>query len=202
MLYIIRHGETVWNAEKRMQGHHDSPLTLKGVAQAEHYAKILTHHIDKNDNINKHNIENFDFVVSPLGRTQRTAQIVLDSLNLKKDIISEPLAKERNHGIWEGQSCTVIAEHYKKQQDQWNYRSENEESREMFYNRVYKLFNKYKNKKTILITHGGVSLFLRAIVGKTNKNFDEIVEKHGQHKQDEIFLVENNKDVKRLKLEL
>ena len=34
MIYIIRHGETVWNLAKRKQGNLDSPLTLKGLEQA------------------------------------------------------------------------------------------------------------------------------------------------------------------------
>ena len=33
-IYLLRHGETVWNRAKRLQGHKDTPLTLKGVQQA------------------------------------------------------------------------------------------------------------------------------------------------------------------------
>ena len=40
-LYILRHGETVWNAENRLQGHFDSPLTARGRAQAEAQNAIL-----------------------------------------------------------------------------------------------------------------------------------------------------------------
>ena len=33
-VYLVRHGETQWNAERRIQGQSDSPLTEKGVQQA------------------------------------------------------------------------------------------------------------------------------------------------------------------------
>ncbi|MFC1659772.1 histidine phosphatase family protein [Pseudomonadota bacterium] len=195
MLYIVRHGETVWNKEGKIQGQCDSPLTSKGIEQAKHYSKILTYHVMKD-----HNIGDFDFVVSPLQRTQHTAKIILDSLGLKKKIVLEPLAKEKNNGIWEGKHYTIFEEHYSKQQDKWNYQHKDEESQEIFYNRVNKLLTKYKNKKTILVTHGGVSLYLRAIITRTNKNFDEMVSQHGWQRQDEIFHVKNNVDVIKLKI--
>ncbi|MCB2120639.1 MAG: histidine phosphatase family protein, partial [Rhodobacteraceae bacterium] len=40
-LYVLRHGETVWNAEGRMQGTLDSPLTERGCAQARRQGEIL-----------------------------------------------------------------------------------------------------------------------------------------------------------------
>ncbi|MBM4206385.1 MAG: histidine phosphatase family protein, partial [Gammaproteobacteria bacterium] len=40
-LYIIRHGETYWNAEQRMQGRLDSPLNPRGLEQAERHAETL-----------------------------------------------------------------------------------------------------------------------------------------------------------------
>lgn len=43
-LYLIRHGETEWNKQKRIQGQLDSPLTRKGIAGTKELAKKL-HHI-------------------------------------------------------------------------------------------------------------------------------------------------------------
>jgi len=42
-LHLVRHGETVWNQEHRMQGHQDSPLSQKGVLQARQLAEHLQH---------------------------------------------------------------------------------------------------------------------------------------------------------------
>ncbi|HWE75540.1 MAG TPA: histidine phosphatase family protein [Stellaceae bacterium] len=40
-IYLVRHGETVWNAEGRFQGQQDSPLTRNGIAQAQQIGKCL-----------------------------------------------------------------------------------------------------------------------------------------------------------------
>ena len=40
-IYIVRHGETKWNVKQLMQGHKDSPLTEKGIEQAEEIKKEL-----------------------------------------------------------------------------------------------------------------------------------------------------------------
>jgi broad specificity phosphatase PhoE len=41
-LWLIRHGETTWNAEKRIQGHMDSPLSVLGIRQVNALAKRLS----------------------------------------------------------------------------------------------------------------------------------------------------------------
>ncbi len=66
-VYLVRHGETVWNAARRIQGQSDSPLTDKGEQQAHQVgerAKSLgiTH-----------------VIASDLGRTRRTAEIIADA---------------------------------------------------------------------------------------------------------------------------
>lgn len=62
-LYLMRHGQTLWNAEGRMQGKLDSPLTALGIAQAEAQARLIA------------GIEAHRFA-SPQGRAQQTARIV------------------------------------------------------------------------------------------------------------------------------
>lgn len=61
-VYLVRHGETQWNAERRIQGQSDSPLTAKGEQQAMQVATRakelgITH-----------------IISSDLGRTRRTAK--------------------------------------------------------------------------------------------------------------------------------
>jgi probable phosphoglycerate mutase len=62
-LYLMRHGQTVWNAEGRMQGKLDSPLTDLGIAQAQAQARLIA------------GVEARRFA-SPQGRAQQTARIV------------------------------------------------------------------------------------------------------------------------------
>lgn len=66
-LYILRHGETEWNAQGRMQGALNSPLTAAGKAQAQRQAEILAS-ID---------LDGFDILSSPQGRAFETAAIAL-----------------------------------------------------------------------------------------------------------------------------
>ena len=66
-LYILRHGETLWNAEGRMQGVLNSPLTDAGRAQAARQAEILAG-VD---------LSGFDVLSSPQGRAFETAAIAL-----------------------------------------------------------------------------------------------------------------------------
>jgi broad specificity phosphatase PhoE len=66
-LYILRHGETAWNAENRMQGALNSPLTLEGIAQAERQNEIMQA-ID---------LSGFVTLCSPQGRAFQTAGIAL-----------------------------------------------------------------------------------------------------------------------------
>ena len=41
MIYLLRHGETLWNRDGRQQGQRDSPLTRGGIAQAEAMGRRL-----------------------------------------------------------------------------------------------------------------------------------------------------------------
>ncbi len=63
-LYLMRHGQTVWNAEGRMQGRLDSPLTPLGVAQARRQAWLVR------------DLTGMSYYASTAGRARQTAQIV------------------------------------------------------------------------------------------------------------------------------
>jgi probable phosphoglycerate mutase len=95
-IHIVRHGETQWNVEGRMQGHLDSPLTELGRSQARQVR-------DK--------IEQIDVVYSsPSVRAVETAEIILNGTQQPINII--PDLKEINLGIWEGMHKTSVeAEH-------------------------------------------------------------------------------------------
>jgi len=92
-IYLLRHGETDWNAAGRLQGHVDIPLNQNGIRQIENAAATLTKLNPCIDTI----------ISSPLLRAQKSAEIVAGKLNLKKtDIITEPLFIERSFGGGEG----------------------------------------------------------------------------------------------------
>ncbi len=90
LLYVIRHGETSWNKERKMQGFQGSDLNENGVRLAEVTAEGLK------------DVE-FDLcITSPLIRARHTAEIIMKDRN--KPIIEEDRLKELNFGAWEGRS--------------------------------------------------------------------------------------------------
>jgi probable phosphoglycerate mutase len=89
-LYILRHGETEWNAENRMQGELNSPLTPKGEMDATHQGKILAG-LD---------LTGFSFVCSPQGRAFQTAGIAL--ARIADHVRTDDRLREIGVGDWSG----------------------------------------------------------------------------------------------------
>lgn len=70
MIYLVRHGQTEFNRERRIQGHNDSPLTELGVRQARAVGRLLRDLI--------RDPAGWRIVSSPLGRAHATAEIIAD----------------------------------------------------------------------------------------------------------------------------
>ncbi|AHG21110.1 phosphoglycerate mutase [Chania multitudinisentens RB-25] len=103
-VYLVRHGETEWNAARRIQGQSDSPLTAKGEYQAQRVAKRVC-------------LEGITHVItSDLGRTRRTAQIIADACGC--DVINDARLRELHMGVLEERlidSLTPQEEQWRKQ---------------------------------------------------------------------------------------
>lgn len=89
-LYILRHGQTIWNAEHRIQGRLDSPLTEVGRAQAGAQRDIL----------GGRDLSGYQAFTSPQGRAFHTASIALEGLFAS--IHTDPRLSEISVGLWEG----------------------------------------------------------------------------------------------------
>ena len=89
-LYILRHGETVWNAENRMQGGLNSPLTEKGRAQAARQAELLA----------ALDLQGFAAICSPQGRAFETAAIAV--ARHIPTIRTDDRLREIGVGEWQG----------------------------------------------------------------------------------------------------
>jgi broad specificity phosphatase PhoE len=100
-IYYVRHGETVWNAERRWQGRKDSPLTEAGREHARANAGTLLAAAP--------DIRALPFVSSPLGRARETMHIIRECLDLPRDgyTVDERLA-ELGFGGWEGMTAKEI----------------------------------------------------------------------------------------------
>lgn len=96
-LILIRHGETLWNTERRMQGQNDSPLTERGVWQARKLGERL-----KSLPISK-------LYSSDLPRARLTAQHIADATG--HAIIDDARLRERHFGIFEGMTRAEMEQH-------------------------------------------------------------------------------------------
>lgn len=105
LLYLARHAETVFNAAGRMQGARvNTPLTRRGIAQAEDMGAALAAHFGPKPDL--------DLWASPAGRTQQTAAIVAEHLgHAYFDVRMDERLIEIGVGSWEGRYyADIVAE--------------------------------------------------------------------------------------------
>ena len=148
---VVRHGETIWNTQKRLQGHQDSPLTPLGLQQADAVAERLT-------------TEKFDALYSSdLPRAIRTAETI--AKRIAHTILPDPRLRERNYGLFEGLTTVEIAERFPKDYQRFlarerDYQIPSGESLADKYRRVIAciedLASRHPEQRVIIVTHGGV----------------------------------------------
>ena len=159
MIYFVRHGQTDWNKIGRMQGHKDTELNDEGKNQAQ----ILK---EKLKGIK------FDKVFSsPLKRAKETAQIISE-----QEIVFDDRLKERWNGELEGKIKTEI-EVFPDFNDPNDTRF-GIEPLNSFKSRIHSFVDeimvKYKNKNVLVVTHGGVCMYVRFYFeGEPNGDFYE-----------------------------
>ena len=93
-LLLIRHGETLWNQQGRMQGQNDSPLTPLGLTQARQLGKRLA------------TVSFTTLYSSDLGRAHQTARCIADATG--HEIVADERLRERHFGIFEGMTNNEI----------------------------------------------------------------------------------------------
>lgn len=96
--YLVRHGQTTWNLERRLQGQLDSPLTRDGIRQASAMAARLQ------------DLGIRTVCSSPLGRALRTAVIIADEIGA--DLVEVPELAELHHGDMAGLTWAEIDERH------------------------------------------------------------------------------------------
>ncbi len=155
-ILLIRHGETAWNAVRRLQGHTDIPLSPAGERQAEALARALA-------------AEPLDAIVSSdLGRALQTAQ-ALAARHPHLALHTDPGLRERGYGAFEGLLYTEIAERYPVEFAEWQARDvdavmpaggRTAESFRQFYQRcqdgIARWAAHYPQHTIAIVAHGGV----------------------------------------------
>lgn len=113
MILLVRHGETFWNKERRIQGRTESDLTPLGERQAAVVASLVADLVAREP-------ARFRLISSPIGRARRTADAIARATRLPVEL-DERLV-ELGCGEWEGQLHADISqrnpEHYARE---WVY---------------------------------------------------------------------------------
>lgn len=156
LMYVIRHGETDYNKEGRMQGSQDIPLNSTGLEQANANGLRLADHLGSE-------LAAFDFVSSPLGRTRQTMEIIRLAAGLEPDAYRVDCDLiEICFGDWEGftmrQLRNISPEDVEaRDRDKWRYRppGKRAESYEMITDRVERFLGKV-DRPTVCVAHGGI----------------------------------------------
>jgi len=160
MIYLVRYGETVWNSERRMQGHADSPLTPRGLDQVRANTATLAREIEDPGR--------FAQVASPLGRAWQSAVIVAGGLGLDPRAIAfDDRLKEHSFGALEGRTMDEIEAGDpgfwdRRAADRWDWRAPGGESYALLDRRVGAwLAEQPSDADLIVVCHGMVSRVLR-----------------------------------------
>lgn len=155
-ILLIRHGETAWNAVRRLQGHIDIPLNAEGERQAAALARALAG-------------EKLDAIVSSdLQRAMQTARAVAaqhNGLALRTD----PQLRERAYGVFEGMLYQDIQDEYPADFALWQARDieatmphgdRMAESFRQFYERaidaLHDVAARHAGQTVAVVAHGGV----------------------------------------------
>jgi broad specificity phosphatase PhoE len=156
---LLRHGESVGNAESRWQGQADFPLTDRGREQARALAaRWLREKVQ------------FDHVISsPLSRARETAEIIASELNLKVE--HEPLWLERDNGEFSGLTAQEVRQNFSHPDFYSPYDpvgSDGEGDWELFLRAGQALHSLLKREpaRYLIVSHGGLlNQFMHAVVG-------------------------------------
>ena len=98
-IIFLRHGETDWNAEARLQGQQDTPLNARGRDQARSVGRALRDWFRAGGP----DIGALDFIASPLSRTRETMELARESMGLPPgEYSTDPRLIELSFGRWEG----------------------------------------------------------------------------------------------------
>ena len=165
-LIFVRHGETTYNAEGRLQGQLDTPLNARGRGQARAVGgtlrSLLGSEIDRLD-------EAQAFFASPLKRARETMDIARDAMGLKPGRYHlDPVLKELSFGVWEGLTWPEIEVKDAKglrarREDRWAFVPEGGESYAMLAERLRPWLDTLR-EHAFVISHGGVARVLMALI--------------------------------------
>jgi probable phosphoglycerate mutase len=165
-IYYIRHGETDWNVEGRLQGGIDTPLNDLGRTQAAHAGGILLDLFARNGRA----ASSLAFVASPLQRARHTMDLVRNALGLPPgDYALDDRLREIGYGHWEGSTLAQArASHSEvyasRERDKWDALPPGGESYASVQIRMHDWYDSLK-ADTVAVAHGGTARALMVALG-------------------------------------
>jgi broad specificity phosphatase PhoE len=166
ILYFVRHGETDWNLERRLQGQHDIPLNALGRTQAQRCGAILHDLLAGSGRP----ADEYDYLSSPLGRARETMELMRAALGLDPGRYrTDARLMEMSFGRWEGftfaelqaREANALAA---RERDKWGFVLPGGESYAQLEVRVRAWYESVE-RETVVSAHGGVCRALIAHLG-------------------------------------
>ena len=155
-IFLVRHGETEWNRARRYQGWSDSPLTARGIAQAEaigHRLRALPEAADA------------EIVASPIGRARRTAEIIALCLERTAPPRFDERLREISLGSWDGLDRREVRSRMGAGfvEFEWYFRTPDGETYDGFAARIAAWLAEAGDGPVIVVCHGVVTRVLRGL---------------------------------------
>jgi probable phosphoglycerate mutase len=148
-IHLVRHGETDWNVERRLQGWTDIPLNATGIRQARAAALALAGRPIG------------AVISSDLSRARETAELIAAEAGVA--VVTDPALRERNYGVAEGQLNSALEVEFDGGLgERWadpDFSFEGGETRREVYLRLgtflTELLASPPPQETVLVSHGG-----------------------------------------------
>jgi broad specificity phosphatase PhoE len=142
-ILLVRHGETDWNLERRVQGHSDQPLNATGRAQAQALAdKLADEHLDA-------------VYASDLARAHETARLVAAGHGLP--VVVLPELREKDFGTWEGLTDEEIRVRFPEARPggQWGDGETYEQMSSRVVAALRRIAARHPDGRVLVVAHGG-----------------------------------------------
>jgi probable phosphoglycerate mutase len=165
-IYYIRHGETEWNAQGRLQGGQDIPLNDLGRRQAAAAGSILAGLFARDGRSEA----SLAFIASPLGRARLTMELVRGALELPPhDYAIDDRLREIGYGRWEGATLAEMQladpeTFAKRQAEKWTMPPPGGESYAEVAARMIDWYRQL-TADTVAVAHGGTARALMVALG-------------------------------------
>lgn len=163
-LWLVRHGQTVFNAEGRIQGGGDSPLTDLGREQAARMGRLI-------GRLTGDQPERMVWS-SPQGRAMHTARIIREAAGIDGPLRIEPRLREITLGSWDGLTFDEVEAHSPGARDgasryDWYFRSPDGETHAEIQARLVGWLDEMAAGSgcRIVVSHGLTGRVLRGLYG-------------------------------------